>query len=210
MASANSAPPATFTPPEDERSIFSRRSRRQLGIWAAGAGFMLFSAAITRRAVARRNNWARPLFFYTNMEPHLKPINGPLEALEALSVATINAFSFGIMFTGGMFWAFDISNLEELKRRTRDKLGYEKAIEAEQMSDGGVTQEQWLTSVVVDEEEQRIKGAGKTLAHVNDKIIERPTKPTSQEGGPLDQLAQQTADSMSKSTKGWMSWWTGK
>lgn len=89
------------------------------------------------------------------MDPHLPPINGPLEAIEALSVATINAFSFGIMLTGGLFWSFDISSVEELRRRTRDRLGYEKAINAEQTQAGGVTQEQWLTSVLVEEEERK-------------------------------------------------------
>jgi len=89
------------------------------------------------------------------MEPHLPPINAPLEAIEALSVATINAFSFSIMLTGGAFWAFDISSIAELRRRTRDRLGYEKAIEAEQSQAGGVTQEQWLTSVLVDEDEKK-------------------------------------------------------
>jgi hypothetical protein len=95
------------------------------------------------------------------MDPHLTPINGPLEAIEALSVATINAVSFGIMLTGGMLWSFDISGIEELRRRTRDRLGYEKAIEAEQKLAGGVTQEQWLTSVLADEEETRKKGPKK-------------------------------------------------
>jgi hypothetical protein len=91
------------------------------------------------------------------MDPHLKPVNGPLEAIEALSVATINAVSFCIMLTGGLFWSFDISNVGELRRRTRDRLGYEKAIAAEQAQTGGVTQEQWLHDVLVDEEERKNK-----------------------------------------------------
>jgi hypothetical protein len=93
------------------------------------------------------------------MEPHLPPINAPLEAIEALSVATINAVSFSIMLTGGAFWAFDISSIAELRRRTRDRLGYERAIEAEQKQTGGVTQEEWMYNVLVDEDEK--KGQGK-------------------------------------------------
>lgn len=116
---------------------------------------MLFSAAITRRAIARRNVWTRPLFFHTNMEPHLPPLNAPLEAVEALSVATINAVSFTIMLTGGALWAFDVSSIAELRRRTRDKLGYEKAIEAERKEAGGVTQEEWMYQVLVDEDEKK-------------------------------------------------------
>jgi hypothetical protein len=89
------------------------------------------------------------------MEPHLTPINAPLEAVEALSVATINAVSFTIMLTGGAFWAFDISSIAELRRRTRDRLGYEKSIEAEKKEAGGVTQEEWMYRVLVDEDEKR-------------------------------------------------------
>jgi hypothetical protein len=156
MASDNSISPKALPPqPIDDRSIWSQRSRRKLAIFGAGATFMLISAAITRRAIARRNNWTRPLFFHTNMDPHLPPINAPLEALEALSVATINASSFGIMMTGGAFWAFDISSIAELRRRTRDHLNYEKSIEAEEKQASSVTQEEWMYNVLVDEDKKR-------------------------------------------------------
>ena len=139
---------AIETPREDGASILSLRSRRQLGIYAAGSAFMLLSAAITRRAIIRRNNWTRPLFFHPSNQPPITPINGPLEALEALSVATVNVFSFGIMFTGGIFWAFDIASLDELRERTRARLGYEEAIAAERGSEEA-TQE--LASIFTEE-----------------------------------------------------------
>lgn len=54
------------------------------------------------------------------MTPLLE-INGGLEALDALFVATVNVFSYAIMVGGGLFWAFDINSLTELKQRAKMK-----------------------------------------------------------------------------------------
>lgn len=45
-----------------------------------------------------------------------------LVAVEALGLATLNVFSFGVMMTGGLMFAFDISNVEDLRRKARSKL----------------------------------------------------------------------------------------
>jgi hypothetical protein len=101
----------------------SERERKQFTIFLAGCGFTLYSALITRRAVARRMRWARPTYFqHNNMHPEQK-INGALEALEALSVATVNVFSWSITFVGGMMWATDTSNIQEIRDRLRVRLG---------------------------------------------------------------------------------------
>jgi len=144
-------------PPErpDPASIASTRSRRQFGLFAAGSAFMLFSSFITRRAVNRRYRSIRPAFFHPSNEQPAVTFNGPLEALEALSIATVNVFSFSIMMTGGMFWAFDISSLKELKDRTRKKLGYDDTVTTEQATGGGVTQEEWVFSVLTEEDKEK-------------------------------------------------------
>lgn len=43
----------------------------------------------------------------------------PMIAVEALGLATLGTVSFGIMGAGGMAWAFDFTNLEELRFKMR-------------------------------------------------------------------------------------------
>lgn len=122
MSEASTSSPARHAE-SDDSSIFSRRSRKQFSLVLAGTTFVFLSTAITRRAVVRRINWARPLYFHPNNQPTNKKINGGLEALEALSVATVTAISWTVMLTGGLFWALDISSLNELRTRVRGRLG---------------------------------------------------------------------------------------
>lgn len=53
------------------------------------------------------------------------PVNGAFEAFEALNIATINVLSLGMMTTGGLLYAFDISSLEDIRRNVRTRLGAE-------------------------------------------------------------------------------------
>lgn len=46
-----------------------------------------------------------------------------LIAVEALGLATLNVFGFGIMTTGGLSWAFDVSSVAELRGMARKTLG---------------------------------------------------------------------------------------
>jgi hypothetical protein len=120
MTTRSSASPNTTT---EEGGLFSRRSRKQFSLFLAGSTFALLSAAITRRAVVRRIQWARPTFFHPNNQPSDKKMNGGLEALEALSVATVTAVSWTVMITGGFLWAIDVSSLQELRAKVRGRLG---------------------------------------------------------------------------------------
>ena len=117
---------------------------------------MLLSSLFTRRAVARRYKSIRPPFFHPSNEAPVVTFNGPLEALEALTVASLNVFSFSVLMTGGMFWAFDISSLSEWRARTRARLGYEDVVAAEQSADGGKTQDEWIVAVL-DQEDEEVK-----------------------------------------------------
>lgn len=114
--------PGTRTP------VFSQRSLSQLGFFAAGASFLALSTFVTRRAVVRKQMTGMPLFFGQSNRPSSKVGgDGGLVAVEALGLATLNTMCFGIMLTGGISWAFDISNLEELRsaarKHTRPGLG---------------------------------------------------------------------------------------
>jgi hypothetical protein len=125
----NTRPP----PADDDNGFFSRRSRRQLTLFLAGASFSLLSATITRRAVLRRTRWARPLYFHSNQAPPPpeRQVNGALEALEALGVATVTAVSWTAMLTGGLLWALDVDGLVELRTRVRARLGLDEGVQDE-------------------------------------------------------------------------------
>jgi len=124
----DSTPANTGANPVSPEKTFNdpRRERKQLTILLAGCGFTLLSAMVTRRAVVRRINWAKPTYFrHNNMHPEGR-INGSLEAMEALSVATVNVFSWAIVFVGGVMWATDTSSIDEIRARLRVRLGLEE------------------------------------------------------------------------------------
>ncbi|TID17042.1 hypothetical protein E6O75_ATG09808 [Venturia nashicola] len=147
-----SSPPI---PAPADSTFTSDRSRRQLKLWAGGAAFMFLSAYITRRAIDRRYRAIRPKFFHYSHDPPPIHFNGPLEALEALSISTINVFSFGMMMVGGTCWAFDIASVQELRERTRKRLGYEEVIEMERRQGGSVMEAEWIHNTLTKEEEER-------------------------------------------------------
>jgi hypothetical protein len=50
-------------------------------------------------------------------------VNGALEAMEALNIATINVLSIGMMVGGGLLYAFDISSVDDIKKNVRTRIG---------------------------------------------------------------------------------------
>jgi len=87
-----------------------------------------------------------PTFYHPSNLPPRTPVNGALEAFEALNIATINVASFMMMMTGGVLWAADISSLEELRRKVRGGLGVDGTGRGE--SDVEEDWEEWLARVV--------------------------------------------------------------
>lgn len=121
------APPPEL-PPRNPQEEF-RRSAKQLGLFFAGAGFLTASALISRRAVARKMVDAYPKLFQPSHHGPRPPPRNPVEksedtlvAVEALGLATLNVLSFGVMMTGGLMYAFDISTVEDLRHKARRKL----------------------------------------------------------------------------------------
>jgi hypothetical protein len=144
-------------------SVFSPRSMKQLGLFAAGAGFLVLSTTITRRAVNRRILSSRPMFYHPSHQGAMKQGNpdGPFIAAEALGLATLNVFAFAVMATGGLAWAWDVSNVEDLRNRARRKLyGEAGAVDEEAEKE----MEEWMAkvlSMVKKDDEGKDKEEGK-------------------------------------------------
>lgn len=117
-----SAPSPSAPPSEPQSHFFSQRSRRQLGFFFAGAGFVAVSSIITRRSLVRKYKATFPKFYQPSNAPN-HGINGAMEAFEALNIATINVASIGLMLTGGLLYAFDISSLNDMRRNVRKSIG---------------------------------------------------------------------------------------
>ncbi|KAK4192576.1 hypothetical protein QBC35DRAFT_357998, partial [Podospora australis] len=120
--------------------VFSERSRKQLGLFFGGCGFLALSVLVSRRAIAKHVRLARPRYFDSNVLWTLdaKKKDGPLKkdpfvAAEALALATLHVMSFGILFTGGMSWAWNISSLDELRALSASRI---------RQSSGGVADEE--------------------------------------------------------------------
>ncbi|KAK0723822.1 hypothetical protein B0T21DRAFT_350972 [Apiosordaria backusii] len=101
--------------------VFSERSLRQMGLMAAGGGFLALSILVTRRAIARQMIMSRLKYYSSNpiALPSQPLKKDPLIAFTALNYATLNTMAFGIMFVGGLSWAFNISTLEELRQASQ-------------------------------------------------------------------------------------------
>ena len=93
---------------------------------------MIASIALTRRAIYRKQFGGVPKFVSQHPPlpsgtpaPGVKSpagdakSDGAMDAFQALNLATLNCISFGIMLTGGLSYAFDISSLQDLKQKAR-------------------------------------------------------------------------------------------
>lgn len=74
-------------------------------------------------------------------------------ALEALSLATLNVLSWTMMVAGGALWAFDISSMDDLRRKVRKGMGIEGRTE----QDAEEEIEEWLATVLARRDEKALK-----------------------------------------------------
>lgn len=79
-----------------------------------------------------------------------------MDAVEALNIATINVASLAIMVTGGLMWGFDISGVEELRVRLRERLGL--AGEGERNAEEEF--EEWLASTLARRDGKKMERKG--------------------------------------------------
>jgi len=91
---------------------------RQLGVFFAGAGFLFISTMVTKRSINRRKLAVFPRFYQPSNQPvaGAGSYDGPLAAVEALNLATLNVMSFAIMMGGGVAWTLDVSSLDDLRK----------------------------------------------------------------------------------------------
>ena len=152
-------PPKLASPPLQEpgthgSAITSPRSRKQLGLFFGGASFFLLSTVITRRSLVRRYKAITPKFYQPNTRPNTT-FNAGLEAFEALNLATVNVCSLAMMVAGGTLWAFDISSMDDMRRKIRGGLGVDGSGRSEK--DAEEEMEEWLATVLARKEEKERK-----------------------------------------------------
>jgi hypothetical protein len=154
MAERQPAPPSqTSSTPDTQSAFFSQRSRRQLGLFFAGAGFFAISTAITRRSLVRRYKATVPKYYQPSNRPN-SDVNGAIEAFEALNIATINVLSVGMMFSGGLLWAFDIASLDDMRRKVRTELGVD-GIRTDKDAEEEI--EEWFATVLMRKDMKEIR-----------------------------------------------------
>ena len=147
----------TSSPPE---AVQTDRPNRSAVIFGAGALFFAFSLVITRRAFARKRFASNPAF-YANTPTHqaeqATKVNGAVEAMEALSLATINVLSLSTMATGGAMWYMNINSIADARRTIRGGLGVDGTGRSEK--DAEEDFEEWLATTLARKE---AKGAQMT------------------------------------------------
>lgn len=125
-ASSSSATdiPTTLKPVErSPRLDPATRARRQNGVLFGGAVFAALSILITRRAVARKVRLAPTT---TAIKGEMSPtIAGGFDAAEALGLASLNVFSFGLIGMGVVMKYLDVADVEDLRDKVRSGLGYD-------------------------------------------------------------------------------------
>ena len=134
------------------------RNRNKI-IFSAGVAFFAFSLLITRRAFTRRRIASNPAF-YTNAPGHRdaqsKSVSGPIEALEALSIATTNVLSLAMMGIGGTLWSLDINSLEEGRRFIRGGLGVDGSGRSEKQAEEDF--EEWMATTLARKDAKESQG----------------------------------------------------
>jgi len=81
--------------------------------------------------------------------------SGPIVALEALYLATLNVFSWGLFATGGILWYADIASMDDLRRKVRGGMGVDGSGRSE--ADVEEEMEEWLATVLTRKEEKRTR-----------------------------------------------------
>jgi hypothetical protein len=98
-------------------------------------------------------------------------VNGAMEAFEALNIATINVLSAGMMATGGLIWAFDISSLEDMRSKVRKTMGGNGSSEDQAAEE---ELEEWFASVLSRKEFKHLRGIDKPTTGEEDKEEKKP------------------------------------
>lgn len=124
-------------------------SNRNLKLFLGGIAFFSLSVWVTRRASIKKRLDCIPPFYSSSL--YFQPkVNGAGEAFEALSLASLNVFSFGMMTTGAALYALDINGLDDARRFMR--VAMQGEIDETGKSDEQLEQEvtEWVTNMLGD------------------------------------------------------------
>ncbi|KAJ5652323.1 hypothetical protein N7507_009749 [Penicillium longicatenatum] len=124
-------------------------NNRNLKLFLGGVAFFSLSVWVTRRASIKKRLDCIPPFYSSSL--YFQPkVNGAGEAFEALSLASLNVFSFGMMTTGAAMYALDINGLDDARRFMR--VAMQGGIDETGKSDEQLEQEvtEWVTNLLGD------------------------------------------------------------
>lgn len=76
--------------------------------------------------------------------------SGAVLAVEALALASINVFAWGMTGVGAILWTFDIRSMDDLRRKVRGGLGIDGSGRTEQEVEEET--EEWIVSVLARKE----------------------------------------------------------
>jgi hypothetical protein len=139
-------------------------------LFAAGAGFLAISTAITRRSLVRKYKASIPRFYQPSNRPNIE-VNGALEAFEALNIATIHVLSGAMMVSGGLLWAFDIASLDDMRARVRKAMDVDGSVEDKAAEE---ELEEWFASVLARKEFKHLRGMEKAAEADKTKQEKKP------------------------------------
>lgn len=154
----------------------ARKARRQNALLLGGAAFSLLSIVVGRRAVRKKNLAAYPHFVKgtgsaqkidvpTFAQSNVAPkADGGLDAAEALFLATLGTFSVFMFGMGVGMKYFDIGDLEDLRDRVREGVGYD-VYAGDTEADKEI--EQWMAEVLA-----RKDGVGDLKTTIVEKMAE--------------------------------------
>jgi len=95
-------------------------------------------------------------------------VDGGVEAAEALTLATINVGSIALMFGGGALWAFDISTVEDFRKKVRKGMDLDGGDdEASAKAEEDV--EEWMAIVMARMQGKSEEDIAKMVAQVGQK-----------------------------------------
>lgn len=144
-----------------QRAPQVERPHRSKVIFGAGIAFFGLSLLITRRAFARKR-FTNPGFYASGPEAQAeqaKKINGAVEALEALNIATINVASLAMIGTGGAMWYLDINSMADVRRMVRGGTGVDGTGRTEKEAEEEF--EEWMATTLARKESKKWGSDGK-------------------------------------------------
>ncbi|KAJ5668346.1 uncharacterized protein N7477_006916 [Penicillium maclennaniae] len=156
-SSQGAAPSSTPTVTEPSTQLAQQSKPKDntgLKLFLGGIAFSAFSVYITRRANIRKQLACIPPFYSSSLY-HQPNVNGAMEAFEALNLATINVFSFGMLTLGGTMYALDINGIEDARKIMRS--GLEGTAQGKSDEDLENDVQEWVASVLGNRFEKQLE-----------------------------------------------------